>query len=440
MDDLMAPRATASKAFEALTWHSSLAPTSETPFRIEGAELVPGPPPVVRAQVAGAELGYRVGIARHGDYRMRARLELPQAGDAAPFVLEWTRRGETVPAYSQQFVLAAAIDTGAISLSPGSYTLSVGLPRQASLRALEIVPPALNAIEPSGGWRATAITTTGDVAVTALKALDEEHELPPAATPIEVPTSAFQTVTTEVLKARLSPGREGFWLEADASGLQAVAYFEIGEAGLYTVSAYGVAGSGHTWLADGTFKSLVCPAKNPPESPRWIPVMTAEFSAGRHGIGMTLADGAAIQRLRIERKKGSEPDYLGTLARLGLDLGEQRPISRAAATDAMEFIRKRRGTLDRCSDVPLASAALAQAAAPAGVRVGSNSPAGALPPGLALPGTTPSASPSGQPSPPISSPPVSPAPSPSPSPSPSLGPPPTTIAQPPASPVKDDGV
>ncbi len=57
---------------------------------------------------------------------------------------------------------------------------------------MEIAPPCVNAIEPPGGWSPTAVTTTQDLAVTALKAIDIEHELPPAATRIEITGDQFQ--------------------------------------------------------------------------------------------------------------------------------------------------------------------------------------------------------------------------------------------------------
>lgn len=176
--------------------------------------------------------------------------------------------------------------------------------------------------------------------------------------------------------------------------------------------------------------------------------MTAELSAGRHSFAMTLANGAAVQRLKLERKKDGIADYLGTLTRLGLDLGSQRPIPRALAVDAMSFIEVKRRALElnRCGDVllPSSHALVAGLAIPGTVLTGSSAPVPG--PGVApfvpLPGPTPSPGPISSPSPtgnpsPTVSPTPSPPPTPSPSPSPSIGPPPTTLVQPPASPVKE---
>jgi hypothetical protein len=177
--------------------------------------------------------------------------------------------------------------------------------------------------------------------------------------------------------------------------------------------------------------------------------MTAVFSAGRHSLAMTLANGAAVQRLRIERKKDSAADYLATLRRLGLDLGESRPTPRSLAVQAMNFLKARR-LLDaarNCGEVILPANARV-----AGLNVGGGSittgttnppvePPGAGPdPGgiqVPLPGPTPtpSASPTASPGP-SPTPSIAPTPAPTPTPSPSLGPPPPTTTQPPASPVK----
>jgi len=52
------------------------------------------------------------------------------------------------------------------------------LPEGASLASIEIAPPCLNPVEPVGGWRTEATTTVRDVAVTLLKAVDLNTEIP----------------------------------------------------------------------------------------------------------------------------------------------------------------------------------------------------------------------------------------------------------------------
>ncbi len=466
MDAVLAKGSSASLAFDSLSWRASVGLAPDRPFRSVGVEFLPGPPRLAHANAgAPGELGYRLAVPRPGDYRVRLKLTGAQAGDPGPAVgLELTPDGETNPTRSLTLAPSVLADSGGIYLAPGVYTLSVALPPAMFLEAIEVVPPCVNAIEPRGGWQPTAIAQTGDVAVTAVKALDLESELPPAATPIDVPGLSFQPTTPQALKASLKGGLEGFWLQADANGLQAVARVNLPEPGLYTVYGYGLSGGGQSWVADACHKSVLCPTAVSPETPSCKPLMTAEFSAGPHTFGMTLGNGAAVQRLKLERKKDAVADYLATLARLGLDLGAQRPVTRAQAADAMKFVQAKRRTLAlaRCGDVvvPVAGTLVAGLFTPGGATTSpGTTPAapGAGPgpgpdpgggPFLPLPAPTPrptpvsptSPEPSPVPSPtpsPVPPPVPTPTPTPAPSPSPTIGPPPTTLPQPPASPVKD---
>jgi len=456
MDEALPRVATASLAFDFLTWRTSVGIAAGKPFRSTGVQFSEGAPVLVHStgSISG-EIGYRLAIPRTGDYRVRLTLRNGEKFDAAVGVaVELTAAGETTPMQSLTLAAAPSTETGAIFLKPALYTLSIGLPPGVSLEAIEVVPPCVSPIEPPGGWQRTAVTQTGDVAVTALQALDLEHELPPAASPIEVPGSTFQPASGEsLLKASVKTGLEASWLQADEGVLQAVAQISVPEAGLYTVYGYGLSGGGQSWVSDSCHKSVLCPTGATNETPSWKPLLTAEFSAGRHSFAVALANRATVHSLKLERKKASVADYVATLARLGFDVGPQAPITRARATEAMDFVRAKRKQLaaTRCGvDVALPSAGVLVAglAMPAGATsvpgtVVPPAGAGGAPPIVPLPGpstpgpvSTPSpgaSTPPGSPAPPL----VSPAPSPAPSPSPSIGPPPTTVAQPPASPVKD---
>jgi hypothetical protein len=87
--------------------------------------------------------------------------------------------------------------------------------------------------------------------------------------------------------------------------------------------------------------------------------MTAPFTAGRHFFTVTLLDGAAVQRLRAERRKNTGPDYVATVRRLGLDVGDG-PVSRAKAEEAMAFVQGRAAELasSHCGDIALPDGAL----------------------------------------------------------------------------------
>jgi hypothetical protein len=83
-------------------------------------------------------------------------------------------------------------------------------------------------------------------------------------------------------------------------------------------------------------------------------VMTQPFSAGRHTIGVALADGAVVERVRIERKKDGATDYVATVRRLGLDLGPDGPVTWEQAAAASRFTADRvRALTAGCGDVVL---------------------------------------------------------------------------------------
>lgn len=355
MGEMLKTAEQASQVFAFLSWRNTLTVDAERYARGNGVDLVghaPGRRVVATATVG--EVSYPVAVVRGGDYRLRLNL----AG-TEPASAEITRVGETRPAGAFTVRPASTpgwIDAGTARLDPGVYSASVLLPAGSSLGSLELAPPCLNPIEPEGGWRATAIASTGDVAVTALQAVDLESELPPAETPVEVVGADFRVTggsgTPTPVSAEAS--LESMWLRAGPGGLQAVAFVDVPQAGLYTVSVLGIEGGGQSWLADSCRKSVLCPRGEARPVPEWRVVLSGAFTPGRHFFAVTLGPGAVVARLRVERKKESAADYLGTIRRLGFDPGpDGQPVTRARAVDAMNWIRERRRMLpvETCAEV-----------------------------------------------------------------------------------------
>jgi hypothetical protein len=358
MDAALRPGAQASHVFSILSWKDSLSFGAEAYLHGENVSVVTegGARRVVAPDEAG-EVAYPLAVVRGGDYRLRVRI----GGDpATPAAAEITRVGETKPSSSFTLVpqsLAGWVDAGTEHLDPGLYTASILLPKGSSLERVEVAPPCLSAIEPPGGWRATAVVQTTDVAVTAVKALDMESELPPAAAPIELGGSHFQNLGPTITLASGSEGLEKFWVKAGPGGRQASVFVELPERGLYTVSVFGTEVAAQSWRADSCQKAVLCGSPTAAALDRgaqWRTVMTTEFAAGGHFFTVNLAGGGAIGRLRLERKKASPDDYLATLRRLGFDPGPNGPISRSKAVDAMAFIQGTRMKLlaAPCGDVP----------------------------------------------------------------------------------------
>ncbi len=334
----------ASQVFSALAPRDSLAYSADRFLRAEGAAVRgEGSAAVLSAGASPAEVSFAIPVAQPGDYHLRARLS-GVGGAPASAELRPIAGGDPL----KSFTLVPAAETGWVSagtthLDPGAYAASFLLPPGATLSQVEVAPPCVNPIEPLGGWLPAGVTTTDDVAITAVKAMDVEHELPPAATPIELTGDTFQVEAplAAVQERAKAAGLDAMTLRAGRSGLRAIVSFEVPEAGLYSVAAFVTPGAGQRFMVDGCRKAVVCPS----EATGWRPIMSQTLAAGRHTLVLTLADGASLERLRLERKKDGASHYLATLRRLGFDPGPQGPVARGRALDAERFVRDQRRTL-----------------------------------------------------------------------------------------------
>ncbi len=340
----------ASQVFAALSWRDSLSLPAERYLRADGIVVrEEGGRKVVAALAVPGEVAYPIAIVQPGDYQLRARLAGPPGSEATAEIAPLAGGAALgtfilAPAASAEWVFG-----GSTHLDPGTYGVQLLLPSGCRLSRVEIAPPCLNPIEPAGGWAATAVTTAEDLALTALRAIDAEHELPPADLPTELTGEEFQVeAPPEALQHRAAAGFERMTLRAGQKGLRAIVSFELPEPGLYSLSALGRAGEGQRWLLDTCREAVVCPG----ETGGWRPILSQPFAAGRHTLLLTLGAGATVERVRIERKKSSPPDYVSTLKRLGFDPGPQGPVRQAVAFEAGRFVRDRRRAAVRsmCGD------------------------------------------------------------------------------------------
>ncbi len=300
----------------------------------------------IRAAGGIGEAVYAVGIARQGDYRLRFHVSSPAAAEA-----EVTKAGSND--IIRSFTVPAApvmgwVDAGALHLDPGAYDTTVLLPEGGVLEYVELAPPCLHPIEPRGGWKASAIATTEDVAVTVLQALDLESELPPAAPPIEL--RGIDLRLEDGSPAAGVAGREGAF-RGGLKGSRVVLVAGIPESGLYTLSIFGVPGGGQRWMADGCRQSVVCPSSDP--LPRWRVVLSGDFQKGPHIFSASLGPDTVVERIRLEQKKDAPADYVAAVGRLGVELGPGGPVTRERAEEARRFLERRRAqqAMELCGDI-----------------------------------------------------------------------------------------
>jgi hypothetical protein len=341
---------TASLAFATLSGRDSRSWGADRYIRGSGIEVVTeAEARVVRPTGVVGEAVYPVAVARGGDYRLRLHVAGPSAAEAevAPVGEAEVVGSFLVPAEP----VMGWIDAGIVHLDPGAYDASVLLPEGATLEHVELAPPCLHPIEPPGGWQPTALATTEDVAVTVLQALDVEHELPPAASPLEYRGNDLQLEDgSQAIEAAESLGNEGSF-RGGPRGARVLLLAEIPEEGLYTLSVFGQATGGQRWMVDGCRKSVVCPSTDP--QPHWRVVLSGRFAQGTHLFEANLGPGTVIERMQFEQKKDSPADYVGTLERLGLELGPEGPITREKAEEARRFLERRKGQEleELCGDI-----------------------------------------------------------------------------------------
>lgn len=388
--------APSSQVFAMLSWKNSLTQPAERYARAEGMELLPPDAAGVRRLRAGSDTGeasFTLAVARGGEYRIRLRATgLPEAVGR----VELLRLAETTPTESYRVRLPTApgwIEAGVGHLNAGAWTASVQLPSGAQLESVEVAPPCVSAVEPIGGWVTAAIASTADVAVTLLKALDLEGELEPTDVALEIPAGRFRSLEASTRMVAMGESLDAFKLQAGAGGLQAVVSADVPEAGLYTVSSFGLEGEGQRWNADGCHSAVVC-GRQAATEPQWHTLITSEFSAGHHVFTVTLGPGATIERLRLERKKSGGPDYLAAVRKLGFEPGPDGAITRAKAYEALDWLNRRRSQQLLDHDCPmlwerpplrLADGAPGPAPGPGSVGV----PPGTFTPGTLTPPITP---------------------------------------------------
>jgi hypothetical protein len=351
------------------------------------------------------ETAYDLPVIRSGDYNVRLRLK---GAPDKPFQVEIRKDGhaDAVATFrptgsGDEYV---PVDLGWTKLDPGNHTISVMLPPGSSLESIEVSPPCLSPVEPQNGWRAGAIVTDEDLALTILQALEMESELPPADDAMEFRAGGFEILAPESRMEESGRETDDFQLHASFEGLLAIVYADIPVEGLYAVSALTTSGEGQTWIADSCHRADVCPTAY--TAPKWRTLITSRFNKGRHSFEVLLANGATVGKIRLQRLKTAPEDYVAALERIGFRVGSKGPISRDKAREAMEWLRdrwKQKQTDDPACVVQTPLGRLASSGTPGQAAGGGTSltqPPGVTPPGVTPPTTPPTGPPTGPPIPP----------------------------------------
>jgi len=332
LEDSLAYADTPARAFAILSWRQSewLDATEIIVGSDHGVTVEPGSPVLLRARADVGEASFPVTVARPGEYRLRVRMAgeptAPASVDLVPADGGRARSCTLVPVPAREWVEAQK----PLRLHPGFYRATLALPRGTLFELLELSPRCVAPIEPLHGWAKDDVLDAEDLAVTLIRAVDRERELPPADAPIEAEGSEF-----EPEGQRRPPSAR---LQGGTAGARATVSLEVPVDGLYSLSAFGLRTSGQRWAADDCRTAVTCPL--PSRLPTWSAVMTVFLSAGRHRFTVDLGPGDFIDRIRLERRKAGGAEYADTLRRLGFDPGEGA-VTHARADEALSWLRKR---------------------------------------------------------------------------------------------------
>jgi len=215
------------------------------------------------------------------------------------------------------------MEVGEFNLKPGPHEIAVSIPSGGGLDIFELLTDSAPGIEPPGGFKPLDPLTYGDKAVTIVKALNLEDELPIdagfflilEAELYEKAEGQFQVSEDE--KPGGASGKK--WLQSDGQ-VSAVYNFEIPERGLYTVKARGFGDRKEEWTFDlGEEKTVFTPASL--SKFNWEPVTRIFFEPGPHTVEISLQEGNGADVIMIVRRRASAANYLQLLSDLGLQEG-----------------------------------------------------------------------------------------------------------------------
>lgn len=260
-----------------------------------------------------ARLAFLLPLA--GDYRVTAVVRLPG------HVLRLA--GREFPLSGDNFF--TSVDLGTLFLDAGLHEVELRLPPNGAVDYLEFQAPDRPEIAPLGGWQTARALSRADLALTALRALDVENLLPPAAPELrleaeDAENSGGATVVTTRYLGAPSGGR---WLRAATSPAEVLIGFSIAEPGFYRIHLIG-AGTlpARVQVDEGRIRELAWPSYLTPVS-----VGSAYLDRGRRQIKITLSPGTGVDWIHLRRQR-SAPEDLEKLAGLS---------DRAALLEAAEL-------------------------------------------------------------------------------------------------------
>jgi hypothetical protein len=320
---------------------------------LDGSTAQPSADGSIRtASMGPSEALYEVSMLRAGDYGFRVEL----AGGGATLKVA----DQTFDVY-QPSPEPRWVDLDRIPVGPGSHKMSLLLTNGTSARSLGVTPPCMLPVEPIGGWTPLEPLRFDQMAVTLAKALDLEQDLPEIGDATTIRGESFIKTLVYPFEEQEEQGEDDpFWLSSGDSIVTAVARFDVTEPGVYSVEARYISSRPVRWNMDSCLRVVTCPVTPNQIGRRRSLALTLE--PGTHEIEVTLAPGAKLDRIDVQRRDGSVGAYLDVVADQGFRLGNANEnVTRRQAISAAKRLRDRFMKLAtaRCDDTLVAMEAMA---------------------------------------------------------------------------------
>ena len=215
------------------------------------------------------------------------------------------------------------MEVGDFNLKPGPHEITVSVPSGGGVDLFELLTESAPAIEPPGGFQPLAPLTYKDKAITIVKALNLEDELPiDSGFFLILEAESYDRAEGEFkVSENEKPGAssEKKWLQSD--GKVSVSYsFEVPERGLYTIKARGFGDRKEEWTFDlGEERTVFTPGSL--SKFNWRPVTNVFFEPGPHTIELVLKEGNGTDVIMVVRRRATAANYLQLLSDFGLQEG-----------------------------------------------------------------------------------------------------------------------
>jgi len=232
-----------------------------------------------------------------GTYRFFTSVRLP--GHTLTLGGQSWRIDENYPKFQR-------VDLGEITLNAGMKELAIAMPANGSIDYIEFLAPPLVTIMPLNGWEPDAPLTYGDLAVTALRALNLQSLLPLQGESILIEaeeSSAEKSFITD--QRHLGEPHGGFWLRSGAGGGLITLPFPVETAAVYTLNLTAAAAKSVTGILDD---------RDPwrADFPAYLQeknIGTWFLAAGQHQLKIDLPPRGGVDLLTLVKRRSTATDY-----------------------------------------------------------------------------------------------------------------------------------